>query len=817
MGRRFSVVLASIILIVLMTAPIAFPVLTLFLDPVHGVAGAGLIPNRYDGVFRVNGLSGEARVSYDEYNIPYIEATSDEAGFYAVGWVTASLRLFQMDLYRRVALGNLSSLVGEAGVESDKLSLTLGLRESIEETWNILKSRPELSDVVDALDAYSRGVNDYIEYAMENGLLPVEYRILGKEPERWEPIHSLSIAKLLSLMLAWDTDDLVLNELVRRHGYDIIVDLDVVNRTRNIAHARCQDATSVGQVLGSRVVASMPPPSHEILEYLDGTVWWSEASNNWVVSPGYTESGYPLLANDPHLRLTAPPIWIILVLDLPGLEAAGVTVPGTPFIVIGRNSDIAWGFTNVGSDFVDFYYYTWRNGKYLYRGDWLEPEKRHYTLNIWDPRSRTYTTIDFTVNYTVHGPLLERGDEKFAVKFTGSDPSLEIIFIYLLNKAKNVREALEAQKFFTSPVQNLVVADRHGNIAYSPNGAYPARANLPLIETSKGAIVNTGFLPFNGSNGEGEWTGYIPFDQLPVLYNPDLPYIATANSRPLDGACWAGMGWNYADRFRTQRIYELLDTLLREDGSLSVEDMMRIQLDTRDYSLETIAKILLQVTPKAEASQELGLLQDWLSNPSTDIDSTKTPLVLAWTYMFHKRIWEELYGSSSNRYFFKVEHLEAIADAYIRGEEWPSKYLGGKDLGSLALEALHQARNILDEYSGGTEITYGKLHYYNIDNPVVLLHITGDPAAGGPYSVNVAPPATLDAVKGAPVEVGPSVRLVSDLSKPVLYISLPGGESGNPYSVHYRDLYEKWYNGEYLEIKLGGVYGEPSLVFEGVP
>lgn len=813
-----AVVASSILVVALIALPVATPALIPFLDPVNGLPGAALVPDRYEGSFSIVGLRGEARVYYDEWLVPHIEATSDEAGFYTVGWISASLRLFQMDLYRRVALGNLSSLIGAAGLESDRLSLTLGLPQAVEETWRMIESSPDLSGIASALEAYSRGVNDYIEYAKSNGLLPAEYRVLGLEPEPWRPIHSLSIAKLLSLMLAWDTDDLVLNELVRRHGPDIIVNLDMINRTRNVAHAPCSEAVMLGSIiLGETVNATLLPPSSSLASKLSSIYSiWSDASNNWVVSPRVSGSGKPLLANDPHLALTAPPIWLILHIKTPSINVAGVTVPGVPFIVIGRNLDVAWGFTNVGSDFVDFYYYVWRDGKYLYRGEWLEPTTREYSIMVWNPASRGYTEEKIVVRSTIHGPLLEENGEAFSVKFTGAGPSLEVVFIYNLNKAKTVGEALEAQRYFISPVQNLVVADSSGNIAYSPNGGYPARTNLPVIETSKGMIVNTGFLPFNGSRGEGEWEGFIPLEDLPALYNPNLPFIATANSKPWNGSCGLGLGWNYADRFRTLRIYDLLRDA-SSMGPLSVDDMFRIQLDTRDYSLEALASILASLTPRDDETREyVDMLMQWLQDPSTDTDDRIAPLVLAWSYYFHGSVWEKLYGSTDNRYFFKIEHLEALVDGYLRGEEWASSYLGGSTLEELALSSLREALSTLDSFFGGGEWQYGRMHFYRITNPVLKTDIAGDPAAGGPYSVNVAPPNGVDASVGAPVSIGPSVRLVSDLSTSVLYIALPGGESGNPFSKHYSDHYEGfWLTGRYYTLDMEEGHGAASLVFHG--
>lgn len=315
------------------------------------------------------GVEGEARVYFDEAGIPYVHASSDEAAFYAVGWVHASLRLFQMDVFRRVGLGELSGLVGDAGLEADRTAATLGLRGFVDAEWRHIQENPEFEEVEKIVLAYSAGVNDYIEYALSTGRLPVEYRILGVKPSPWLPQDTLAMAKVLALMLSYGEEDLVLDRLVKRWGPDVIVDFDVVERSLNMPHAACSTATTWGAVTGlegpyspTLEVEERREPLHKpqplnlgytpdaeslarLAEHVMYMLSWATASNNWVVSGSLTSSGKPLLANDPHLSLTAPGIWLPIVISSPGYRLAGVTVPGVPLVVIGRNSSVAWGFT----------------------------------------------------------------------------------------------------------------------------------------------------------------------------------------------------------------------------------------------------------------------------------------------------------------------------------------------------------------------------------------------------------------------------------------------------------------------------------------
>ncbi len=817
--------------VLLAVSPLLSPALYAFVDPVNGVPGAAMASGLPRGlVLRPSGVPGEAVVWFDGAGVPHVEGSTVEAAFYAVGWVHASQRLFQMDLFRRLPQAELSALVGEAGLESDRLALLLGFPRNVEESWQAIAGDPGLEELRRIIEAYVRGINDYIAYAESQGMLPVEYRVLGQRPEPWSPEDVVAIAKVFQLMLAWDTDDLVLARLVEKYGPDVIVDLDVVERSRNVAHASCDIATTwgsaaalapgslsqaPGQASGGVQDLSLMPSPDPVLEFLREATRFiprGGLSNNWVVAPGYTESGYPLVANDPHLALTAPSLWILQHVRAPGFNVAGVALPGSPFVIIGRNLSVAWGFTNVGSDFVDFYYYQWVDEEtYLYKGEPRKVEREEHVVRVWNPLTGSYREETVVVERTVHGPLIEWGGSRYAVAFTGMGSTTDVVFIYLLNKAGSVEEALAAQRYFGAPVQNMVVADVNGSWAYSPVGRFPQRSNLPVIETREGPVVNTGFLPFNGSEGQGEWAGYVPYEQLPVVYNADAPFVATANSKPFEGDCWRGLGWNYHDRFRTARIQELLSAAIERDGKVGLLDSAMIQLDTRDTGVERLVEIGLGLLRDAGVPPELeeyvALLEDWLARPTMAPGERGGPaLALAFAYKLYSKTWEAVYGSGEDLGWFKVEHLEALYDAYRAGEPWVDRY-APQGLPSIALEALREAVELLRQYYGTGDPEfweYGRLHYYKPDHPFLEpAGLPEAPAPGGPFSVNVAPPATLSPVEGAPVKVGPSVRLLSDLSQPVLLAALPGGTSGNPWSQYYDNLYRQhWLTGRYHAINL---------------
>jgi len=569
--------IAAILAVGFLVLPYAVPVLQAFLDPVHGVAGAGLAAGLPPAP---PSPPGEVKVYWDEWGVPHIIASSDEAGVYALGWVTASMRLFQMDLLRRVAQGTLSELVGEAGVENDVFARSIGLNHVIEATWEAIVEDPRLSKLESLLEAYSQGVNDYIRYAVENNMLPVEYRVLRVEPEPWRPQGTIAVAKVIALGLSWNNEDLVLAKLVSKWGPEVVDVMGIPSWEGTVPQASCSMATTWGDASGAvnaydytrapialeHPGTAAPPGEYDaILSWLSGVLapirgLVSEASNNWVVAPGYTASGAPIVANDPHLELTAPPIWFAAHLETPSFKVTGALFPGTPLVVIGRNERVAWAFTNVMGDFTDYYYYVWDGDRYLYKGEWLEAERRVEEIRVRDPMTGAERTIKLEVLETVHGPVLERDGERLAVKWTGLDVTFELMFFVELNNASSVREALAAQRWFHAPIQNFIVADDAGNYAYSPVGGYPVRVNTPVLvedpRWQEGPIVNKGMLPFNGSRGEGEWAGYHPKETLPVLLNPPQPFIATANSKPWDGPCGDMVGWHYGDKYRQERIVQ---------------------------------------------------------------------------------------------------------------------------------------------------------------------------------------------------------------------------------------------------------------------
>jgi len=648
-----------------------------------------------------------------------IRAGSEEEAFYLLGKAHAYYRFFQMDLMRRLVEGRLSELLGEQALELDVYFRTRGLYLWAQRSWDYIKQRyPHVARIV---EAYTRGVNDYLA---ENPPI-LEYLVLGKIPEPWSPVDSIAIGKLIAWNLSGGEDDLELLNAVGKLGMSTIRELGVFERPLNTP------------ILSKRVYFADLNTRRLMLGL----------SNNWVVHGNFTETGKPILANDPHLSLTAPPIWILQHVETPTYNVKGVAFPGVPFVVIGRSQHIAWGFTNTGVDVIDYYYYSWKDGKYYYNGSWMEPRLRVEEVKVCDLDNRCEVRR-VEVLETVHGPLITWKGERYAMRWLGNNVTLEAVALYYMGKAKNLDEFKEALRFFTVPSQNTVYADVYGNIAYFAIGYLPIRSG--------------GYLPFNGSALEGEWKG---FYWLPEYFNAvNVPYVVTANNKIAEANIY--VAWRWADRYRHDRISELLADKIKEKGFVSVRDIMEIQLDVVDRSCTDVIRLL----PDDEFKRRLA---SW--DCRMGVGSVEASLYATFLFNLQKAVWEK-YGISPR--FFPLE----ITLMAFR-------------IGLANSSAIEEAKG------KAVEKPWGSIHVYAIEHPLgsVLpqLNYPRVPAPGDWFTVNVAP--------GYPnpegvyeVKAGPSLRFVADLSSDRAYFVIPGGPDGDPLSPLYYAMYNLWTRGEYV-------------------
>ena len=814
MNRRDAIILtiSMAIAVALIVLPYQISTVSRLTSPYKGPIG-GIFLAFNDGTFTIRGIDGEVVVKYDSYGIPHIFGEEAIDIYRVLGYLHAKDRLFQMDVLRRIASGRLSELFGDVTIEQDKRMRLMGLYRSAVDTYNYLRDSHEYDKELEILEAYTDGVNQYIDYIKDLGVYPIEYTLLGVEPEYWKPVDSIAIGKFMAWGLSWSMEDLYLASLIDRNGLEIIYKLDLINRSLNKA---ILDSFQVKNPLTVNVSVSNIETYNvdgiledlsglEVIKAVYGDIY---GSNNWVVSGKLTEEGYPIVSNDPHLSLTAPPIWYIVSIRMPdGTHLMGFTLPGTPVVLLGRNDYVAWGFTNVGPDVTDYYYFKWDGDKYLYNGEWRDVESIEEDIVVWNGHG--YDTVKYTVNYTVLGPLLEYAGTKYAMRWVGSGVTLELVAVLRYNMARNISDMVNAARYFHVAPQNMVAADIYGNILYYPAGKYPIRRPSKIVEGNI-SLINLGFLPFNASRGEGEWIAYIPFEDIPHLINPSSGMVVTANNKVVEEYPYY-LGWSWADRYRFERIYNLLSERV---GDLTVDDMMNIQTDR--YSLPAsifMPKLIGIIDGKALDGiyrEALDILKKW--DFRMDPDESAPSIYIQWIYHLHRLLWGDVIGDVPLS-FIPLETTEKALYEYVSGR---SKILGIIDrrmFEEVVMESFMNAVDSLNNLGGPDTWLWGDLLKYRIEHfmgkILPWLNYREYRGHGGLFTVFPAgfgpgePPYTVSSSQ--------SMRAIYPMDgiDTVMYLALPGGNIGNPFSPYYENLLDGWVNGEY--IKLYG-YDDPSQV-----
>ncbi|HEV2904881.1 MAG TPA: penicillin acylase family protein, partial [Pyrinomonadaceae bacterium] len=560
------------------------------------------------------GLRSSVTVRRDERGIPYIEAANDEDLYFAQGYVTASDRLWQMDLQRRTARGELSEIFGQATLAQDKLHRTFGFGRIIDQAATNLDPKFNV-----AVTSYAKGVNAFID-SLTDQTTPPEFRILQYKPRPWTPADSLAVGALMAEYLSstWQLDVMraSLASLPKEKREALLPDtspLDVlVVGTDRPRSARSSNPNAMEVVTVSPAVLAelneliaAQRQSYELLGLTPPALEAIHASNNWVVSGKRTATGKPLLANDPHIPASAPGIWYQTQLIAPGMHVAGVTFPGLPGIVAGHNERIAWGVTNLGPDVQDVYIEKFDKAnptKYQTPSGLRDAEVRQEQIKVRKSFTTTATdtqTIDVTV--TRHGPIiLEKEGTRYALRWTSLDPTtLQRVGFVEVNRARNWKEFTAALSHYRGPTQNFVYADVDGHIGYYGAGWIPIRKS------------GDGSVPYDGATDEGEWTGYIPFEKLPHLYDPPSGMIVTANQRVVGSSYPYFVSHVWASPYRARRIFGLLSA----KPKLTTDDFRKIQGDVYSIGNKTFARQAAHAfrlgSPDPQSLRIASELTDW--------------------------------------------------------------------------------------------------------------------------------------------------------------------------------------------------------------
>jgi penicillin amidase len=762
-----------------------------------------------DGFVVVPGLQSQVTVERDNWGVPHIRAASVEDLAEAQGYVIAQDRLWQMDLLRRAARGQLSEVLGPATLKIDKDFRVLNFSRAAERDYPM--ASPALRKV---MEAYARGVNRFIDQHKER--LPVEFTLLDYKPQPWQPTDSLVIACYMYRTLT-DTRDEELGRAIvtQKVGTELAKDLYspdasmdhfVVgdNNAAKDAHAAAKsdddpddddddaDSEDVLKAKAETQPSRSPAAAPDVTTALAESVrdWLEESqqeirhtlgSNNWVVDGTHTATGRPLLANDMHLELTLPPIWYEAHLTAPGWNVKGFALPGAPMVVVGHNDRIAWGFTNNGADVLDLYIETFNPtnpDEYLVNGAWKKADVYDEVIKVKGQADEHLRLV-----VTRHGPVVHtEGARSYAMRWTVLEPGALCNFYNWLGKAQNWGEFRETLKGIWGPGQNVVYADVDGNIGYILSARVPVRRN------------GHGEVPEPGDTDQYEWTEYIPFDQLPQVFNPEGGLIVTANARVTGPNYKPYITDHWEEPYRTARIYDLL----HDKRDLRPEDMLKIQTDTYSYphvfmaeQLEAAAKV---APPKDERARKLiQQAKDW--NGMADANSSVVSFLDAALFEALRLILEPHLGNDTEDYHWRrVAFLQRVLT------EHPARWLPTdyKSYDELLSASADRAVKYLEEKTKDADPDdweWKRFNYLDMLHPLgregilkKLLSITNQPQSGTEWSP-----------RAASRHHGPSERYVADLANwdgSIMLIT--GGESGQTGSEHYRDQFSYWFDGKLI-------------------
>ncbi|WP_254768320.1 penicillin acylase family protein [Salinilacihabitans rarus] len=731
---------------------------------------------------------GEATVRTDDDGVPYVRADDEAAAYFAVGYCHGFDRPFQLDLQRRVMRGRLSEIVGEATLDSDEFHVRMDFAAAAEATWEGIADTP----AGPLVEAYADGVNA----ALERERLPLEFELLEYEPRPWTPVDSMLMEKQISWSLTGDFGELRRALVADRLGADAAAELYPDRMGHDVPILRGGDGETgeVGGVAG-RVDARGDAAIVEWLSAFESPT--GVGSNSWVVSGEHTESGRPIVANDPHLSLSAPPVWYEQAVETPETSVRGVTFPGVPFVVIGANDRGAWGFTNVGADVLDCYEYEIddEGGRYRYRGEWRDFETDEREIPVAGGEDRTVE-----VRRTVHGPTLEREGRTVGVAWTGLAATRTTDAIRSICRSEGVDDVLDAVERFDLPTQNLVYADADGRTLYYVTGQLPIRrvdgepvSGNRIFDGSAGEGEWEGFEPY----GDPSWEGFVPFEEKPHAIDPG--YVATANQRVVDDPAHY-VGVSYATPYRGARIYDHLDERAAAGEPTDPAFHRDLQRDVRDgRAAELVPDLLAAVdgrdVPEAVADAAAAL-DGWEYRMERD---SRGALVFArWLAAFRRVTFEPAFG-------------EADLDASYYPNDWvlarlPDDHRFFETTRADAMvEALAAAADEIDaegwEVYGDWNSTRAIEHPFGSEAP--FLDYPDLPADGSAATVNNY------RVESA---VGSSWRMVVEPGGEASAI-LPGGNSGDYFSPHYDDQLRRWVDAEFKPMRFE-TDGEVAVAFE---
>ncbi|MEP1151219.1 MAG: penicillin acylase family protein [Balneola sp.] len=781
------------------------------------------LPN-YEATIQFNGLNNEVDVHWDEFGVPHIYSNDEQDLYRAMGYVHAQDRLWQMTLSQIAAEGRFAEFFGEDLLELDKYQRTLGLwKTAVEIEKNELGEKERT-----ILQAYADGVNEYIDN--NRNKLPVEFALTGIQPIKWSPTRSIAITRLMAweLNMSWWTE-VMYGYLQANLPADQFEQLQL--RYPNNAPTTLNDAESTKLTVSLMPMLQQEIEKRELLQ-MQGT---HVGSNAWVVDGSKTNTGYPLLAGDPHLGLDMPGKWYEVHLNLNGRNVSGATLAGVPGVVIGQNDEMAWSFTNIMADDTDFFI------------ELVDPNDRgRYVADSLNDSTATYLPFNkvrevikvkdsddviLETRYTKHGPIISDiypgsglvDGQLISMQWTGHKLSNEFKSLYQINWAQNFQNFKDALPYFGVPGQNFMYADKVGNIAMF------STAHLPIRTGDKVALRR-------GWNPEEDWLGYIPHEEMPSIINPEKGWIANANNKITTNGYDHYLATFWEPPSRMERIVEVLES----NDKLTPQTFSNLQNDVYSKHAEALTPIILDIIKNQNVynfDNAVSYLENWDFRYTTN--ATAASIFDVFFLNFTKNtlldnFGEEVYTNFIHHENVPIRTMGALmlqtpatvdTNAFSFFDNVNTSEIETKT--DMVLQSMQDAIFFLSDSLGSQseDWRWEQLHKLTLrpplfaqaaaepDAPSSLKLIVNNLLSKGPYEMDghgmSVDNAQYDWLNPFEMVLGPSIRRIVDLSNLSAVQSItPTGQSGSPFSEHFGDQTEMWLNGQYR------IFYQDSTLFE---
>ncbi len=767
----------------------AVPPMGKFLSPQHGFwQNAEPTDHNFSDELDLPGLKGKADVYLDERLVPHIFADNDEDLYFIQGYIHAKFRLFQMDLQTMAAEGRASEIAGARAINYDKEQRRLGMKYAAENAIKEMEKDPATWAI---FTAYTNGVNAYIRSLRESEM-PIEYKLLDFKPGEWSNLRTALLLKMMAKMLSSGTED----DLTATNAKAIFSEQEL-----KLIYPQTADSLAPiiprGTAFASQGIVPVKPASADSLYFgRKDTVSSFEisrphkgnGSNNWVLAGSKTQSGAPILANDPHLELSFPSIWFEQQLSTPNSNAYGVSLPGSPFVIIGFNDSIAWGVTNAGRDVKDFY--TTRFKDESKKEYWLNGSWQPAQLRIEEIRVKGGATVYDTVAYTVHGPVMFDGSfsnantsaANLALRWVAHDPSNEALTFYRLNRAKNYDDYAAAIETFDCPGQNFVFASKAGDIAIWQQGKFPARWE------------GQGLYIMPGDDTAYSWQGFIPQWENPHIKNPERGFLESANQRPVDETYPYFIPGGYI----TPRGIAI-EKYLSQAVAATPDDMKKLQSNyfnvTAEHALPVLLKYVHQDKLTPDAKKYLEMVRSW--NFDAGPSAKGQTIYQCWFDSVESAIWMDDITQVQPAATFPEEQTtlewlqrDSTNMPFIDDRSTPEI----ESLYDIITTALNKVAPFLAEKEREARLEWARFKnptiYHLLKDAVMPFARTGLNMGGSGNIINAMTHSH-----------GPSWRMVVHLAAQTeAYGVFPGGQSGNPGSIYYDNFVDTWATGKYFTL-----------------